>query len=888
LCVASVACIAVFGVHVDTGRQNLVSEENVDAKRFRRFADLFGATLNAVVVIDGPSATQNRAYADELAKALQARPDQIGGVFYRILAEDFRKYALLYATQAQLERLAEVLEKARELGGQAGAPFALQGIAGVVAKLNGFFARLEEGDTEGLGPLDNLRVDTAEATPIVADAFRVLRQVLTGPPTSALEVVAEAGVTEIQAAGLDANGYLTANEGKLVFLFVQPASADEQMPTLTAFVDTIEEEAHRLLPSGVEVGVTGYPAHIATEGRLVVRDVWMTSLASFVGVLVLFLAAYRSLRQTVFMLVPLVAGTLLTVGAIAITVGRINLLSSSFLAFLIGLGVDFSIHVITRFSEAMAAGRTIDEAMSETVLLTGRGIVTGALTTIAAFAALLASDFTGQAELGVLAAAGLCFVLAASLTLTPALLADYYERKRSRTNRQPATESHTVALGLGRWIHRPGWVLGAALALTAALAPAIRPLVFDFDVSNLLPADAPAVTAYEKLRKNNVFSPDFAVILAKGEAHAREITRTLQQRPDLVARVESAATYLPPDQPAKAPALARVQAAKKALPSLQWTPPPASSAADLLRELERFASYLEVDLPLTLKMNNRPTLLPVAEVAAKEARITIAALEQVPRAQLDARLTEVDTMIGGVIGDTLALLDRESPTMTPAELPAAIGNAYVRQSGPDEIYAVRIFPKGSISDPIFMSEFRTLLTALDPEVTGLPMTFLAWGELFRQGLEQSAFVALFLIVFLVWLDFRNVRYTALAFLPLVLGTVWMVGAMNWLSIDYNFANVIALPLILGIGIDSGVHVLHRYREGTTPDRLPLTTGKAVLMSSLTTVLAFGTLAAASHRGLQTLGITLVIGVVGCLLSSSLVLPALLQWLKIINPAKKSP
>jgi predicted RND superfamily exporter protein len=245
-------------------------------------------------------------------------------------------------------------------------------------------------------------------------------------------------------------------------------------------------------------------------------------------------------------------------------------------------------------------------------------------------------------------------------------------------------------------------------------------------------------------------------------------------------------------------------------------------------------------------------------------------------------------MIGGVIGDTLALLDRESPTMTPAELPAAIGNAYVRQSGPDEIYAVRIFPKGSISDPIFMSEFRTLLTALDPEVTGLPMTFLAWGELFRQGLEQSAFVALFLIVFLVWLDFRNVRYTALAFLPLVLGTVWMVGAMNWLSIDYNFANVIALPLILGIGIDSGVHVLHRYREGTTPDRLPLTTGKAVLMSSLTTVLAFGTLAAASHRGLQTLGITLVIGVVGCLLSSSLVLPALLQWLKIINPAKKSP
>jgi predicted RND superfamily exporter protein len=184
-----------------------------------------------------------------------------------------------------------------------------------------------------------------------------------------------------------------------------------------------------------------------------------------------------------------------------------------------------------------------------------------------------------------------------------------------------------------------------------------------------------------------------------------------------------------------------------------------------------------------------------------------------------------------------------------------------------------------MTDPEFMERFNDFAQSIDPEVTGLPITFLAWGVLLRDGLERSAVYAALIILLLLLVDFRALRPTLLALFPIVLGLVWMVGAMNAFDIGYNFANVIAIPLILGIGIDSGVHVVHRWLQGTAPTDLPATTGKAVIVSSLTTIIGFGALLASDHGGIRSLGLTLTIGVAASMIGASLVLPALLEAIR---------
>jgi predicted RND superfamily exporter protein len=289
--------------------------------------------------------------------------------------------------------------------------------------------------------------------------------------------------------------------------------------------------------------------------------------------------------------------------------------------------------------------------------------------------------------------------------------------------------------------------------------------------------------------------------------------------------------------------------------------------------------YLEVDLPLTLKMHGKERLLPVVETAGKEAKATIQALRDVPPADLDRRLAALDARLATVLADVQVYL-REGPrAMTPSDLPPVIRDTFYRRTADGEKFAVRIYPTGSVTDREFTARFREFTLSVDPDVTGVPITFLAWGILFVEGLERAAVIAVLAIFLLVLYDFRRLDDTLLAMFPLLLGAVWMVGFMNALGIEYNFGNVVAIPLILGIGIDSGVHVVHRWRQGTPASDLASTTGKPVLISSLTTILAFGALMISDHLGAQSLGMVLVIGVASCLATATLFLPAVLALLE---------
>jgi uncharacterized protein len=210
------------------------------------------------------------------------------------------------------------------------------------------------------------------------------------------------------------------------------------------------------------------------------------------------------------------------------------------------------------------------------------------------------------------------------------------------------------------------------------------------------------------------------------------------------------------------------------------------------------------------------------------------------------------------------------------ELPENIRSQFASEDG--SRYLVSIYPKEQVWDIEFLGRFVEQMFRLDPRTTGMPPIFYVLIDYIRRDGTLAAILTLIVVFFLLWIDFRSLRMALLAMIPLGVGAIWMVGIMQLFGMMLNIVNVIGIPLILGIGIDDGVHILHRYKsEGHGKlDIVFSSTGKAVVLTSLTTMLAFGSLGFAVYRGLASLGLTLMIGVGTALLATLLVLPALLR------------
>ena len=219
--------------------------------------------------------------------------------------------------------------------------------------------------------------------------------------------------------------------------------------------------------------------------------------------------------------------------------------------------------------------------------------------------------------------------------------------------------------------------------------------------------------------------------------------------------------------------------------------------------------------------------------------------------------------------------------MNPQDLPASIRSTfYVKDKAGKETFATRVYPRNFV-EPAQAKRLASALTQIDPEATGYALVYHHFGGLMQRGFRNGAIWAGFAVLLLVLLDLRSIRDALIALVPLVVGGLWMVGFMNVLGIDYSFANVISIPLIVGIGIDSGIHLIHRWRETHGDiDEAVRSTGKAIAVSSVTTMFAFGTLSLVAHRGAQSLGMVLVLGVGSCLIMSLLLLPALIHLFSI--------
>jgi predicted RND superfamily exporter protein len=257
------------------------------------------------------------------------------------------------------------------------------------------------------------------------------------------------------------------------------------------------------------------------------------------------------------------------------------------------------------------------------------------------------------------------------------------------------------------------------------------------------------------------------------------------------------------------------------------------------------------------------------------------------RAEHAAKLAQFQLALLADLRDTFQLLQRQNnrTTLSVDDLPPALHDRFVGVNGK---FLIQVYPKEDVWQREPQERFVAELRSVDPNVTGTPVQLFEYETLLKNSYVQAAWYSLTAIALMVLLHFRSFTAVVLSLIPVAIGTLWLAGLMGWAGIPVNLANIMTLPLVIGIGVTNGIHILNRYAEEGTPSILSRSTGKAVLVSGLTAIAGFGSLILAQHRGIYSLGCMMATGIATCMIAGLTFLPALLNLLSRWKPLIKNP
>ena len=856
--------LAATRLEYHTQRDDLLSADKPCQKRWQAYLDAFGADEDMVVVVEGTDRRRMEVALDAVADRVKARPELFDRVFHRVDLRGLHDRALLYLPPDQLDAVRGRVERMDPLLGPL-APLAwprlnAESLLGTVA------ATLDAADRSAAD------TDLLAQLPAVArSAAATLRDpagyrnpwAVAGPLTADRD--AERQLTEPQ--------YFFTPDGTLGMLLCRPRAAGRSFTPGKEANDALRAalaDAGRDYPD-LAFGLTGLPVLETDEMVLSDVDSQRAAWLALLGVAVLYFVVYRGFRYPLLTVGSLAAGTAWALGWAAVTVSHLNLLSATFAVMLIGMG-DYGVLWVARYDEERRAGLSVDAALRATAAQAGPGILTAALSTAVAFFATMLADFKAVAELGWIAGCGVLFCALSCLTLVPAALV-LAERRRSggvsplflAHNRGLTPPARQDILPFpSAWLpalaNRPRLVLALGALLLVACGAAACRLTYNHNLLDLQPRDLDSVAWERKLIGRAAGMTWDALSVARTPDEARRLRAGYEAVPE-VGRVVEVASLVPADQGAKLPAVRAVRDRLAGLPPADKLPPPKPSDPGRVRELAaRVRDHAGVDAELAAAMTD----LLAALAASPDPAGRLAGFDRHLAADLAADL------------DRLRAVARSEPIIL-ADLPAELRERYVGANGE---YLVRAFARDSLWDPDALGRFTAAASAVDPGATGKAFRTREGLRQMKAGFEWAGAYALAAIVVVLWLDLRGWRGVLLGLFPLAVGVVLTAGAMGLFGVPLNPANLIALPLIVGVGVDNGVHVLHDHRAGRpgTPYRLGAATGRGVLVAGLTTVLGFDTLMTARHRGMASLGLALTLGVTFCMMAALVWLPAVLRLL----------
>jgi hopanoid biosynthesis associated RND transporter like protein HpnN len=872
------AMIAGLQVEFRTSRAELAPPDDPDQIRMSALLDQNAGTEALIACIETESGEpargdEIRAFVQRLAEEFAQEPTA-EAVFYRFNVDWFLDRLIYLLPIETLEKVHATLASQPEL---------LEGLATVdgLTRFNEAIASWLEAGRQA-GQLETF--DPAEAGAALDGLARLLEgqnRLLESPQTLLAELKSGALLQAIggeQAASLLSDGFLTTRDRQLYFIVLTPNSADDSLLFRRGFIRSMRERAERVqrMQPGFRVSFTGQPATVVEEMDTVRADTWRTSILAVVGVTLLTLFVFRWRAHAFLVLGALAVGVVMSFGAVLFEFGYLNMITSSFISTLIGIGVAYGIHPVSEYELEGAHTKDPEATIVAAFRRTGAGVTVAAITTSVAFLSIQLMRFRGFAELGIVAGVGVLFCLGAAVITLPAFLS-IYARRRQRLRAEGAPRAAVVdrvwvELASDRICNHPKTVSVLALMITAAAAWAATGLSFSTNILKLLPRDAESVRYQERMLMESDLAPFYNIVVANDLA-GLDAMRQLTEGEASISRFESPLDFLPLDGALSAQWVERLRPMLAKLKLTASEPgefDPQALAAALARVESALADSVEDAFVAGLVDLVEP--LERAREAAERGATSI-------RSASESQLGELAAAEGELLAaadQAFATLRRSFETEPPSveTLPEELRARFTTRSG--EMLGF-LHPAGAVFD---RQELRTFVDAsrrVSPEVTGFPLVFDKMSRRITDGFFRAVIVGAILVALILLLDFRKLRDAMLALSPLAMGVIWMMGGMRLLDLSFNFANLVAVPLIIGVGIDNGVHVIHRVRlEGREGMSVVLRhTGRAILIASLTTMIGFGSLALASHQGIASLGLVLLLGVGSCLITSTVVLPNLL-------------
>ncbi len=880
--------VTVGFLEFDTDRNNLVGGNKRYHHNYLEFQKEFTQQDDLVVVVESEDVEKNRQFVERLGVRMEAalivapvKPDSketasihlFKDVFFKGDLPMMGKKALLFVPEKDLVGLRDTLKD--------DLPFIQK-----FSQTTNLISFFEQVNTQFRTAPRETNAQTESLVKSLPALERILQQAReslgrAGSPPSP-------GVTALFNAGDEAvaETYITFNHGKIFLATAHAPRADLNEAAVERIRQLIAETKKEV--SGVNAGLTGEPVLELDEMAQSQTDTILAGVVSLVLVALIFIYGYNETGRPIKAIICLLFGLAYTFAFATLTVGHLNILTITFLPMLIGLAIDFGVHLITRYEEELRHGKTEHEALTKAMVFTGQGIFTGALTTAGAFAAMAFTDFKGIREMGVICGGGLMICFIPMMTILPVLLLrgkqNVIDHQVSAANKRARIENY--------WLQRPVLVTLIILVISVIAAYESRRVVFDYNLLNMQSSGLPAVIYEKKLITSADKSVLFGAVVADDLDEAVRLEKEIRTLTNVVADVQSIAGFLHQEQGEKLRLIAGI---KEIVAPLQFSPPDmhAVDIYSLSRTLYSFAGYLgqaRVEVG-----DSEPELarqLASLQLTIQDFRRAMLAGDTLAIEERSEKLGQYQQALFEDLRTTfqvLQLQDDRAP-LRIEDLPPALKNRFVGVHGK---FLLQIYPKKDVWQRDEQQEFITALrTKLDPQdenkpiITGTPVQLLEYTTLLKDSYIVAAWYSLVAIAVMVLFHFRSLVAVILALIPVGLGTLWLTGLMGALGVPFNPANIMTLPLVIGIGVTNGIHILNRYAEERTPSILSRSTGKAVLVSGLTAIAGFGSLILAQHQGIHSLGIIMSVGIATCMLAGLTFVPALLgligQWRTPLN------
>ena len=822
-----------LGINTDTSE--LLSPDLPFQKNRFRWEKAFPQDASTILfLVEAKTPEQTSIAANKLAKQLQQQTKLFDHVYIPGDNPFFKQQGMLYLDQDELEDIASQLSEAQPFIGHLAENYSLQGLLEIIGYA------LEDKDQE-------LPVDLTPLLNEIDDALIAVNKQET-------HHLSWQKLLSIKSPG-ERNMLRSLVSAKPKLDFQELLPAEQAINAARKMAQQIQVQN-----PGVSIRMTGERALEQEEMKSLSEDTTVAGLISLLLVCVTLYTGLGSVKLMIDTFITLIVGLILTAGFAAYTIGHLNILSVAFAVIFIGLAVDFAIHICLRYQECKQDGLTNVDAIKTSVQSIGFSLFLCALTTSIGFLAFVPTDYAGVSELGFISGGGMFIGFLVSMTVLPALLKIC----------PPSLTKPGQGIKLPEFIYTFPFRYATAIRIISILLAVaagflLTQLRFDSNPVNLRDPNSESVSTFKDLLRSKTDSP-FALIALKNDLKSAEkLAKEMESLPE-VNKTILLSSFVAENQDDKLEILEDLSFVLGTQLSQFNRPIDHSQTRQALLDLDK-------KITQALTASSRLASPELLQQIQTNIQIFISSADTLDAPE--TRYQQLGNSILDLLPHTMKQLDT-SLTAYPFELkdiPEYLTRDWLSESG---IYKIIIEPKKDLNITENLKAFENAVQSIDNSTTGLPVGDIESGKAVVKAFIQAFVGALIVITLILLVVMRSIRNTLLVIWPLLLAGLLTAAVNVLLENPFNFANIIVLPLLMGMGVDSGIHIMHRIHTSIKNHEhllLQTSTAKGVFFSSLTTLVSFTSLAFTPHRGIASMGLLLSVGITFTLFCTLVVLPA---------------